>query len=212
MSCRIRCRPPKSPRNRYAFVLVDVVRLAMPRAVRTCVRFPPLADLSASMFWLQIVLMKLPRQTSERGLLGPPTTTYFRSRAVPLSGLLRVDLLLTILSQRVSRVLARNRVQRCRLNGLSASMDAKSTGDQVMKCKLTLAAAALAISTTVFGSTAHAGATISDKRYWPNEASFSRRSEIMRVEQSVRRPGAISREGKEQRERVKAPKIRRNPS
>jgi len=72
-----------------------------------------------------------------------------------------------------------------------------------MKRKLTLAGAALAITTAMFGNTAHAGETFSDS---------IRRAEIMRNTQSVQRPHVVSQEGKEQRKRVKTPTIPRNPS
>ena len=81
-----------------------------------------------------------------------------------------------------------------------------------MKRKLTLLGAALAVTTAVLGGAAHAGATISDKRYWPNEAHSSRAPEIMRNAQSVQKTDAVSRKDNEQRKRVKALKTRRNPS
>ncbi|HZQ14137.1 MAG TPA: hypothetical protein VFB31_15130 [Pseudolabrys sp.] len=80
-----------------------------------------------------------------------------------------------------------------------------------MKRKITLAGVVLAVSTVVFGSTAHAGAMISDKRYWPNEAGSSRASATTRVEQSLQNPAA-PRGAKKQRRREKALKMRRNPS
>ncbi len=80
-----------------------------------------------------------------------------------------------------------------------------------MKRKITLAGVVLAVSTAVFGSTAHAGATISDKRYWPNEAGSSWASATTRVEQSLQNPTA-PRGAKKKRRREKALKMRRNPS
>lgn len=138
----------------------------------------------------------------------PTDDVVFQQAASRLSGLRRLNLSLTILSQRVSRVLARSRVQRCRLKSLSASMNVKPTGDQVMKRNLTLAGAVLAVSTTVFGGTAHAGATISDTRYWPNEATSSLASAVTHAEKSVQSPGAVPRRTKDQHRRDKAFQIR----
>ena len=80
-----------------------------------------------------------------------------------------------------------------------------------MKRKLTLVGATLAVTTAVFGGTAHAGATISDKRFWPNEAHSSGASSIARVEQSGPNP-AMLRGVKKQHERDKRLKTRRNQS
>lgn len=138
----------------------------------------------------------------------PPMTSYFNRQPARLSGLRRLDLSLTILSRRVSRVLVRSRVQRCRFKSLSASMNVKPTGDQVTKHNLTLAGAVLAVGTTVFGGTAYAGATISDTRYWPNEAGSSLASAITHAEKGVQSPGAVPRWTKDQHRRDKTFQIR----
>ena len=67
-----------------------------------------------------------------------------------------------------------------------------------MKRKLSFVGAALAISTVVSGGAAHAGATISDKRYWPDEASRSRLLET-HLAHSVLNPGAAPLERRKQR-------------
>lgn len=77
-----------------------------------------------------------------------------------------------------------------------------------MKRNLTLAGAALAVSTTMFGGTAYAGATISDTRYWPNEAASSPAPAVTHAEKGVQSPSAVPRRTKDQIRRYKAFQIR----